>query len=66
VQTEEERQVMWEVMLWAVGSHRVGTRPDRYEPRAVKRRPKNNPYLSELRKQARRLRKNAKRVGKKH
>lgn len=66
VKTAEDRQVLWEVLLWAVGSHRVGDRPDRYEPRAVKRRPKKFPFLTEPRKQARqRLRRHAKRVGKK-
>lgn len=29
-----------EALLWAVGGHRVGGRPDRCEPREVKRRPK--------------------------
>ena len=65
-QTPEDAQVLWEVLLWAVGEHRVGDRPDRYEPRAVKRRPKNYPRLREPREEARkRLRKRAKRVGKK-
>jgi hypothetical protein len=31
------------------GSHRVGNRPDRVEPRAVKRRPKSHPLLTEPR-----------------
>jgi len=66
LQTSEDAQVLWEVLLWAIGEHRVGNRPDRYEPRAVKRRPKNYPRLKEPRKEARkRLRKRAKRVGKK-
>jgi hypothetical protein len=61
VQTAEETQALREVLLWAVGEHRVGNRPDRYEPRAVKRRPKNYPRLSEPRAAAqRRLRKRAK------
>ena len=65
-QTPEEAQVLWEVLLWAVGGHRVGQRPDRYEPRARKRRPKNYRPLKEPREQARqRLRKRPKRVGKK-
>jgi hypothetical protein len=41
VQTSEDAQALWEVLLWAVGEHRVGNRPDRYEPPAVKRRAKN-------------------------
>jgi hypothetical protein len=66
LQTADEAQVLWEVLLWAVGEHRVGDRPDRYEPRRVKRRPKKYPRLSEPRKQARqRLRQRQKRVGKK-
>lgn len=31
---------LWEILLRAMARHRVGNRPDRYEPRAVKRRPK--------------------------
>jgi Transposase DDE domain len=66
LQTTEDAQVLWEVLLWAVGEHRVGNRPDRYEPRAVRRRAKNYRRLREPRKQAReKLRKGATRVGKK-
>ena len=36
-----------------IGEHRVGTRPGRCEPRAVKRRPKNYPYLTVPRAQSR-------------
>jgi hypothetical protein len=36
-----------------VASHQVGNRPDRVEPRAVKRRPKPHPLLREPRAQAR-------------
>jgi hypothetical protein len=65
-QTEEDAAVVWEVMIWSIGAHRVGNRPDRYEPRAVKRRPKNYPRLKEPRRAAqRRLEKRAKRSGKK-
>jgi Transposase DDE domain len=35
------------------GSHRVGNRPDRVEPRAIKRRPKPHPLLTTPREQAR-------------
>ena len=35
------------------GSHRVGNRPDRVEPRAVKRRPQSHPLLTTPRGQAR-------------
>jgi hypothetical protein len=39
--------------LWkAVGTHRVGNRPDRVEPRAIKRRKKTYPQLSQPRKLA--------------
>jgi hypothetical protein len=66
VATPEEAGVLWEVLLWAVGEHRVGNRPDRYEPREVKRRPKNYPPLKEPRAQARqRLRQGEKRASKK-
>ena len=42
------------VALWeAVVSHRVGDRPDRCEPRAVKRRPKPLRYLTKPRAEAR-------------
>jgi hypothetical protein len=66
VETPDDARVLWEVVLWAVGEHRVGNRPDRYEPRAVKRRPKNYKRLTEPRSVARaRLRKGASRTGKK-
>jgi hypothetical protein len=54
VRTADEAQVLWEVLLWAVGEHRVGNRPNRYEPRAVKRRSKGFPYLTVPRTTARR------------
>ena len=38
-----------------IGKKRVGDRPDRYEPRAVKRRPKPHPLLRMPRKKARAL-----------
>jgi Transposase DDE domain len=64
--TAEAARALWEVLLWAVGEHRVGQRPDRYEPRAVKRRPKHFPRLSEPREAARRrLRRKATRVRRK-
>jgi hypothetical protein len=52
--TAEEAQVAWDVMLVAIGWKRVGNRPDRYEPRAVKRRPKKYPKLVTTRQEARR------------
>lgn len=35
-----------EALLWAIGGHRVGERPDRCEPREVKRRPKAYPLMT--------------------
>ena len=52
--TPDEVQVLWEVLLWAVSEHRVGDRPNRYEPRAVKRHPKAYPRLTVSRAEARR------------
>jgi hypothetical protein len=40
-------------MLRAIGSHEVGDRPDRYEPRQTKRRPKSYPLMTEPRPQTR-------------
>lgn len=42
-----------EPLLWLIAQHRVGNRPGRIEPRAVKRRPKPFPYLMMPRAQAR-------------
>jgi hypothetical protein len=42
-------------LLELIGEKRVGDRPDRYEPRAVKRRPKPHPLLKMPRKAAKRL-----------
>jgi hypothetical protein len=64
--TAEERERLWAVLLEAVGRHRVGHRPDRYEPREVKRRPKNFRRMTEPRAEGRRrLRKGVKEKGKK-
>jgi len=38
-----------EALLWAIGGHRVGKRPDRCEPREVKRRPKLFPLMTRSR-----------------
>jgi hypothetical protein len=45
--------LLLERMLAAIASHRVGGRPSRTEPRAVKRRPKPHRYLTEPRTAAR-------------
>jgi hypothetical protein len=52
--TPEQLPAVVEGLLAAVASHRVGNRPDRYEPRARKRRPKEYPLLKVPRRQARR------------
>jgi len=55
---------LWSAMIEAIACHHVGDRPDRYEPRAVKRRPKNYPKLKMTRAEARRcLRAGVKFVG---
>jgi hypothetical protein len=51
--TTVERARLWAALLQAIGRHRVGQRPDRVEPRVVKRRPNNFPWLMEPRAQAR-------------
>jgi hypothetical protein len=53
VASPEEALRLWLVMIWAIGQHQVGDRPDRYEPRARKRQPKRYPFLHEPRKEAR-------------
>jgi hypothetical protein len=47
------REGVLSIVLTAMASHRVGTRPNRYEPRACKRRPKSYPLLRVPRQQAR-------------
>lgn len=42
-------------LLEAIAYHRVGDRPDRYEPRAIKRRPKSQKLLTMPRHEAKRL-----------
>jgi hypothetical protein len=49
-----EAAQLWAALVAAIGQHRVGDRPDRVEPRAVKRRPKKYPKLREPRAAARR------------
>jgi hypothetical protein len=51
--TPEMRDYLVQVMLKAIKEHQVGDRPGRVEPRANKRRPKSQDYLTEPRKQAR-------------
>jgi hypothetical protein len=45
----ERRNELYAAVLRAVVTHRVNDRPDRVEPRAVKRRPKKQVYLTEPR-----------------
>jgi hypothetical protein len=47
------RRRLWEALLEGIASHEVGDRPDRVEPRAIKRRPKPQRLLTEPRRQAR-------------
>lgn len=64
--TADEAARLWATLVQAISRHRVGDRPDRSEPRARKRRPKNYPKLTEPRRQARRrLQEGTTRVGKK-
>jgi len=51
--TEEEASRLGTRLLRLIGRRRVGDRPDRYEPRKIKRRPKNYGRLNEPRQQAR-------------
>jgi hypothetical protein len=50
--SEAEALRLWLAMIRAIGRHEVGDRPDRYEPRKVKRRPKNCERLNEPRARA--------------
>ena len=47
------RGQLWEALLRVIASYEVGDRPDRVEPRAIKRRPKKQKLLTEPRQQAR-------------
>jgi hypothetical protein len=48
-----QRADLWVALIWAIGCHAVANRPDRVEPRAIKRRPKPHPLLTEPRAAAR-------------
>ena len=54
IANEEQAGRLWQGMLAAISCHRVDNRPDRVEPRAVKRRPKKFPKLKGSRAAARR------------
>lgn len=47
------RASLWETLLRVIASYEVGDRPNRVEPRAIKRRPKPHKLLNEPRQQAR-------------
>ena len=49
---KEERQRLWAALLAAISGHRVGDRPGRVEPRAIKRRPKPHKILTVPRREA--------------
>ena len=51
--TEERRQFVLAVVVMAIGTHEVGGRPGRCEPRRVKRRPKGYGWLTKPRAEAR-------------
>jgi hypothetical protein len=53
---EAQRDELYEWLLLTIGAHQVGDRPDRVEPRARKRRPKDYPNLNGPRHQARNFR----------
>ena len=50
--TEEHHESLVQNRLEHMASHRVGHRPNRIEPRAIKRRPKPHDLLTEPRDQA--------------
>jgi Transposase DDE domain len=51
----ETRAELYDWLLLTIGAHQVGDRPDRVEPRARKRRPKEYPLLTKPRAEARKL-----------
>jgi putative transposase len=50
--TPQQRQWLWTILLSSIAADAVGYRPDRVEPRAKKRRPKQYPLLTIPRRQA--------------
>lgn len=53
--TPAQLPALYQDLFTAIASHRVGDRPNRYEPRAIKRRPKPHPLLTKPRHKAKRL-----------
>jgi hypothetical protein len=50
--TLQQRRWLWTILLSSIADDAVGYRPDRVEPRARKRRPKQYPLLTKPRRQA--------------
>jgi hypothetical protein len=50
--TPQQRRWLWTILLSSIAGDAVGDRPDRVEPRARKRRPKQYPLLTKPRRQA--------------
>jgi Transposase DDE domain len=50
--TPQQRRWLWRILLSSIAGDAVGYRPDRVEPRARKRRPKQYPLLTKPRRQA--------------
>lgn len=51
--SDDHRELLRELQTQHLAAHRVGNRPNRIEPRAIKRRPKPHDYLMEPRELAR-------------
>jgi hypothetical protein len=58
--TDEQRTYQYEQLIYLISTEKLPTRPNRVEPRVVKRRPKKYPMLSMPRKQLKRLCQNRK------
>jgi putative transposase len=52
VGSPQQRRWLWTILLSSIAGDAVGNRPDRVEPRARKRRPKQYPLLTKPRRQA--------------
>jgi hypothetical protein len=50
----QHRQELYQQLLKAIATHRVADRPDRFEPRMTKRRPKNYDRLTRPRREIKR------------
>jgi hypothetical protein len=50
----QHRQELYKQLLKAIATHRVADRPDRFEPRMMKRRPKNYDRLTRPRREIKR------------